>query len=102
MAFVKMWRGQLKPYPGEFDESLLLQEVPLEDYLDQRYPQSLLEVSDSARSYKEKERTLLQAEIEPGDGLWEWSEGEWPFQSRGLAVKREGKLVRVWLTYMEF
>jgi hypothetical protein len=102
MAFVKMWHGQLHPYPGEFDESLLLREVTLENYLDQRYPQNLLDVSDSARAYKEKERALIQAEIEPGDSLWVWSSGEWPFQSRGLAVKREGKVVRVWLTYMEF
>lgn len=102
MAFVKRWGGQLNPYPREFDPSRITQEVTLDEYLDQRYPQGFVAGSVQARAYRQQEQDLIQAEIQPGDTLWLWQEGEWPFDQGGLAVKRGGEVVRVWLTWMHF
>ncbi len=38
MGFIAHYRGHLRDYVGEFCESMLLQEVTLDDFLAERYP----------------------------------------------------------------
>jgi hypothetical protein len=63
---------------------------------------------EQARADREKERREIQAATVPGDTLWLWrrvdpsgrtdgSSSEWG----GLALRRGGNVVRVWLVWQE-
>lgn len=107
MGFIAHYRGAFREYAAEFHESMLLQEVTLEGFLAERYPPFLLEnYPDQARTDREKGRDEILAAILPGDTLWLWrhtdsthrtdeSMSEWG----GLAVRRERKVIRVWLVW---
>jgi hypothetical protein len=109
MGFITRYRGRLREYADEFDESMLLREVTLEEYVEIQYPPHLLEkFPQQARAARSLERAELLAATCPGDRFWLWqrtdgsgrtdgSQREWG----GLAVKRGGKLVRVWLAWIE-
>ena len=109
MAFITHYRGRLHEYSGEFDESMLLQVVTLDEYLAQQYPPVLLEnYPEQASADRDNERSEIQAVTVPGDSLWLWrrvdnsyrtdgSSSEWS----GLAVRRAGRVIRVWLVCTE-
>jgi hypothetical protein len=109
MGYITHYRGRLIEYAGPFDESMLLGEVTLAEFLAERYPSFLLEnYPEQARSDMEKERAALQAATAPGDSLWLWrrveesgrtdgSVAEWG----GLAVRRGAQVVQVWLVWEE-
>jgi hypothetical protein len=102
MGFIKHWRGHLHEDSGEFDDSMLLQEVTLDEYLAQQYPPHLLQkFPEQARADRDVERDEIQAATQPGDTLWLWRRGASPSEAGGLAVKRAGKVVRVWLVWRE-
>jgi hypothetical protein len=109
MAFITHYRGGLHEYSEEFDESMLLQEITLDEYLAFRYPPNLLErFPNQARGDRDNERRQIRLATVPGDTLWLWrrvdesdrtdgSYSEWG----GLAVRRAGKVIRVWLVWQE-
>ncbi len=109
MGFITHYRGRLLEYAGPFDESMLLGEVALDDFLAERYPPFLLErFPDQARAHQESERAVIEAATGPGDALWLWrrvdesdrtdgSACEWG----GLALRHAGLVIRVWLVWEE-
>jgi hypothetical protein len=109
MGFITHYRGYLRDYEGKFDESMLLHEVTVEDYLAERYPSVLLEnYPRQAWADREMERGELRATMMPNDSLWLWrrvdfrdrtdgSSREWG----GLAQMRAGKVIRVWLVWTD-
>jgi hypothetical protein len=109
MGFIAHYRGHLHEYAGEFHESMLFQEVTLDDFLAERYPPFLLENDPKqARADRQKEQDGVQAATTSGDTLWLWrrvdpshrtdgSTSEWG----GLAVRRAGQVIRVWLVWEE-
>jgi hypothetical protein len=109
MAFITHYRGDLHGYSKEFDESMLLQEITLDEYLAFRYPPYLLEqFPDQARADRDLEREQIQSATVLGDTLWLWrrvdesdrTDGSW-LEWGGLAVRRAGKVIRVWLVWQE-
>jgi hypothetical protein len=109
MGFITRYRGHLLDYLGSFDESMLLQEITLDEYLAFQYPSFLLEhFPEQARSDRDNERDTIQMAAMPGDTFWLWrhvdeldrtdgSSVEWG----GLALRRAGKVIRVWLVWAE-
>jgi hypothetical protein len=109
VAFIAHYRGRLLEYAGPFHESMLLEEVALDDFLVERYPPFLLEkFPEQSRADRERERALLQAATREGDALWLWrrvdassrtdeSVSEWG----GLALRRAGRVIRIWLFWEE-
>jgi hypothetical protein len=62
MGFITHRRGHLHEYSGEFDESMLLEEVTLDEYLAQQYPPVLLEkFPEQARADRDREQSEIQA-----------------------------------------
>jgi hypothetical protein len=105
MTWLTHYRGHL--HSGKFDESMLLNEVTLEEYLAFQFPPLLLEkFPEQAETERDIERAdVLEATL-PGDGLWLWRWVDWskvvdgaPFERGGLAVRRAGKVARVWLVW---
>jgi hypothetical protein len=109
MGYIAHYRGHLREYLERFHESMLLREVTLDEFLGERYPPSLLErFPEQAQADLEQETSEIAAATVPGDTLWLWrrvdsrgrsdgSSSEWG----GLAVRRAGKVVRVWLVWEE-
>ena len=109
MAFIAHYRGHLHEYTGEFHESMIFQEVTLDDFFTERYPPFLLaNFPEQALGDREKEQGELQAATVAGDTLWLWrrtdssnrtdgSLSEWG----GLAVRRAGNFIHVWLVWEE-
>jgi hypothetical protein len=109
MAFITRYRGHLHEYSEEVDESMLFQEVTLDEYLALQYPPFReTNLPEQARADRDIEREEIQAATMPGDRLWLWrrvdesgrtdgSASEWG----GLAVKRGGEIIRTWLVWME-
>lgn len=107
MGFITHYRGRLVEYTGPFDESMLVDEVTLDDFLAERYPPFLLErFPEQMRANWARERAAFQAAMEPSDTLWQWqriealgrtdgSVSEWG----GLALRRAGRVLRVWLVW---
>lgn len=107
MGFITHYRGHLHDYEAAFDETMILHEVTLDEYLAEQFPPILLEkYPEQMREESESERSEILASTKPGDTLWLWrrvdpssytdgSVMEWG----GLAVKRGGKVVRVWLVW---
>jgi hypothetical protein len=107
MGFIAHYRGHLRDYLGPFQESLLLREVTLDDFLAERYPPFLLEkFPEQARADREKEWAEITSATLPGDTLWLWrrfefanrTDGSWS-ECGGLAICRAAKVVRVWLVW---
>jgi hypothetical protein len=110
MGFIAHYRGHLRDYAGLFDESLLIREVTLDEFLDERYPRFFLEkFTERARADRDRERDEVKRSTVLGDSLWLWrrvdpsdrtdgSSMEWG----GLAVKRAGKVIRVWLVWQAY
>ncbi len=109
MAFITRYRGHLHEYSEEVGESMLFQEVTLDEYLVLQYP-AFREANhpERARTNQDIERAEIQAATVRGDCLWLWrrvdgsnrtdgSASEWG----GLAVKRGGEIIRAWLVWME-
>ena len=82
MGFIAHYRGRLVEYGGPFPEQ--------------------------ARADWEGERAAIEAALAPGDALWLWrrvdasdrtdgSASEWG----GLALRRAGLVIRVWLVWEE-
>ncbi|VTR97331.1 unnamed protein product [Gemmata massiliana] len=105
MAFITRYRGHLREYSEEVDESMLFQEVTLDEYLALQYP-TFREANHPEQA--RIERAEIQAATMQGDRLWLWrridesnrtdgSASEWG----GLAVTRGGKIIRAWLVWME-
>jgi hypothetical protein len=107
MSFITHRRGRLVKYWGAFDESLLLQEVTLDEYLALQYPPYLLEqFPEQAQADRYRERIGIQMATLPGDTFWLWHRvdcgdmvDEAPFECGGLALRRAGKVVCVWLVW---
>jgi hypothetical protein len=109
MGFIAHYRGRLLEYAGPFHESMLVCEVELDDFLAERYPPFLLEkFPEQARADREGEQAAFEAALAPGDALWLWrrvdpshrtdgSASEWG----GLALRRAGLVIRVWLVWEE-
>jgi hypothetical protein len=110
MAFITHYRGHLHEYSGEFDESTLLHEVTLDEYLALQYwPDLIKNYPEQASADRENERREIQAATVPGDTLWLWrcvdessnrTDGSWS-EWAGLAMRRAGKVIRVWLVWSE-
>ena len=107
MSFVTHYRGHLHQYSGQFDEAMLLEEVTLDEYLAFQYPSILLEkFPEQAQAERHSEPgEILEATL-PGDTFRLWCWVDWsdvvdgaPFDRGGLAVKRAGKVIRVWLVW---
>jgi hypothetical protein len=109
VGFIAHYRGHLLEYAVPFHESMLVCEVALDDFLAERYPPFLLEnFPEQARADRERERAAVEAALVPGDALWLWrridasdrtdgSASEWG----GLALRRAGRVIRVWLVWQE-
>src|SRR5262245_12962245 len=110
MAFIAHYRGHLRSYSGEFHESMLFQEVKLDEFLHERYPPFLQEnFPEQALADRESERAEIEAATRPGDTLWLWrrvdtshrtdgSAAEWG----GLALRRAEQVIQVWLVWQEY
>jgi hypothetical protein len=93
--------------PGPFDESMLLHEVTLDEWLVMQYPPVLAErFPEQVQADRHSERCAILAATSPGDTLWVWRWVNWsnvvdgaPFDCGGLALNREGKVIRVWLVW---
>jgi hypothetical protein len=109
MGFIAHYRGHLRAYSGEFHESMLFQLVTLDEFLAERYPPFLLErFPEQARADRESERADIQAATRPGDTLWLWRRVDTSHrtdgsasETGGIAVRRAGKVIRVWLVWEE-
>jgi hypothetical protein len=109
MGYITLYRGRLVEYAGPFDESMLVSEVTLDEFLAERYTPFLLErCPEQARADWARERAALEAVIEPGDSLWQWQRVEAlrrtdgsVSESGGLALRRAGQVVRVWLVWRD-
>jgi hypothetical protein len=107
MSFVTHYRGYMHEFSGNFDESMLLQEVTLDEYLAIQYSPILLEkFPEQANADRQTERGEILAAVLAGDTLWLWRWVDWsnvvdgaPFDRGGLAVKRKGEIIRVWLVW---
>jgi hypothetical protein len=109
VGFIAHYRGRLLEYAGPFDESMLMCEVSLNDFLAERYPPFQLEnFPEQSRADRERERAAIEVALAPGDALWLWrrvdpanrtdgSTSEWG----GLAQQRAGQNIRVWLVWQE-
>jgi hypothetical protein len=107
MSFVTHYRGRLHEYAGRFDESMLVQEVTLDEYLALQYPPALVErFPEQAQTDRQSERGEILAATLPGDTLWLWRWLDWsrvkdgvPLDRGGLAVRRAEKIIRIWLVW---
>jgi hypothetical protein len=107
MAFMTHYRGHLHEYSGSFNASMLVEEVTLDQYLAMQYPPLLMEkFLVQAQADRELECRELQEAVLPGDTFWIWRRVEAerqsdapPYEWSGLAVKRAGKVVRVWIVW---
>lgn len=107
MGFINHYRGHLPAYSGEFNESMLFEEVTLEDFLAERYPPLWVkEFPDQAQSDRDHERTEIQAAMMTEDRLWLWRRVDTSYRTDGsawecggLAVRRGRKVVQVWLVW---
>src|SRR5262249_16718988 len=107
MSFIRHRRGYLFEYAEPFEESMLVQEVTLDEYLAIQYPPFLMErFPEQAQADRDRERKEIQAAILPRDTPWLWRRvGEMNvadgvrFECGGLAVKRAGTVIRVWLVW---
>lgn len=107
MGLIANYRGRFRVYREHVDESMLMQEVRLDDFLAERYPPAFLQqFPEQAREDREREKLEIQAAIIPGDTLWLWrhvdashrTDGTWS-EWGGLAVKRASEVIRVWLVW---
>jgi len=103
MSFVTHYRGRLHKYAGRFDESMLVQEITLDEYLALQYPPVLVEkFPEQAHTDRQSERSEILAATLPGDTLWLWRWLDWshvadgvPLDRGGLAVRRPEKIIRI-------
>src|SRR4051794_27873150 len=110
MSFITRRRGYLLKHPGPFNDSMLLHQVPLDEYLALQYPALLLEqYPDQAQNERARERSAIEAVMLPGDTLWLWRDVDSsnvadgaPFERGGLALRRGDKVVRVWLAWQGY
>src|SRR5580765_6017543 len=104
MSFVTHYRGRLHEYAGTFAESMLVQEVTLDEHLALQYPPVLVEkFPEQAQADRQRERNAILAATLPGDTLWLWRWHDWshvpdgvPLDRGGLAVRRADKIIRIW------
>ena len=107
MSFITHRRGHLINYSGKFNESMLGQEVTLDEYLELQYPEYLREQFPAqATADRDREWCAILAATVPGDTLWLWRFVDWndvadgaPYERGGLAAKRDGKVICVWLVW---
>jgi hypothetical protein len=105
MSVIRFRRGYLPKYLVPVDDTMLFQQVTLEEYLDLQYPPTLREsCPEQAQSDRDYELRVIQAITLPGDTLWLWHRVEpWdeidgaPFEYGGLAVRRRSNVVYAWL-----
>ncbi len=67
----------------------------LEDIVDPARRESLRR---DAKEWSKTRQTEIDAQMQPGDELWEWDGGGWHhFSGRaGIAIVREGKIIKKW------
>jgi hypothetical protein len=110
MSFVTNYRGRLHEYAGTFVESMLVQEITLDEYLALQYPPVLVEkFPEQAQADRQREHLEILAATLPGDTLWLWRWLDWshvvdgvPLDQGGLAVMRAEKIIRIWLVWMGY
>lgn len=107
--YILLSRLRLREYLDRVDELMLIEEVTLDEYLDMQFTPALsARFPEQSRTEREKQRSQIEAATLPGDALWLWrvsgtefSDGV-RFERGGLAMKREGKIVRAWLGWQVY
>jgi hypothetical protein len=78
---------------------MLRETMTLDGYLHRMYSPKRLDRSARAREGLERDRTEIQAVLEEGDELWTWQESNEPTTCGGLAIRRDGVMVYVWIDW---